>query len=144
MNCRVKARKASAKRLVPKQFRYRLRPYPGTEFYEHAKNNNLISVGSMTDEVAHRLPKVIIPNWKRLLLSIGSERFYGEYYFRRRVIWRAVRKAAFDSEERKGLAKQTREKPGQRSGTASNRQLGALPPRYSEKIVTRVLSQDAH
>ena len=37
------------------------------------------------------------------------ERFYGEYYFRPRVIWRMVRKAIFDSSERKRLSKEARE-----------------------------------
>ncbi len=30
-------------------------PYPGTEFYDYAKKNNLISIGNMTDEVGHQL-----------------------------------------------------------------------------------------
>jgi hypothetical protein len=37
------------------------------------------------------------------------ERFYGEYYFRARVIWRVVRKAMFNSHERKRLSKEARE-----------------------------------
>ena len=37
------------------------------------------------------------------------ERFYGEYYFRPRVIWRVVRKAIFNSTERKRLTKEARE-----------------------------------
>ena len=37
------------------------------------------------------------------------ERFYGEYYFRPRVIWRVVRKAIFNSTERRRLAKEARE-----------------------------------
>ena len=84
-------------------------PYPGTEFYEYAKNNNLISIGSMTDEVGHQLPKVIYPDLDKAALVDWVERFYGEYYFRPRVIWRVVRNAIFDSQERKRLAKQARE-----------------------------------
>ena len=37
------------------------------------------------------------------------ERFYGEYYFRPRVIWRIVRKAIFNSSERRRLTKEARE-----------------------------------
>jgi hypothetical protein len=37
------------------------------------------------------------------------ERFYGEYYFRPRVVWRVVRKAVFDSAERRRLSKEARE-----------------------------------
>jgi radical SAM superfamily enzyme YgiQ (UPF0313 family) len=84
-------------------------PYPGTEFYEYAKNNNLISIGSMTDEGGHQLPKVIYPELDEAALLDWVERFYGEYYFRPRVIWRVVRNAIFDSQERKRVAKQARE-----------------------------------
>ena len=67
--------------------------YPGTEFYDYAKKNDLISIGNMTDEVGHQLPNVIYPDLDRGELMEWVERFYGEYYFRPRVIWRVVRKA---------------------------------------------------
>jgi hypothetical protein len=37
------------------------------------------------------------------------ERFYGEYYFRPRVVWRVVRRAIFNSHERRRLGKEARE-----------------------------------
>ncbi len=37
------------------------------------------------------------------------ERFYGEYYFRPKAAWRVVRKAIFDTNERKRLYKEARE-----------------------------------
>jgi hypothetical protein len=37
------------------------------------------------------------------------ERFYGEYFFRPRVVWRIVRKAIFNTDERKRLTKEARE-----------------------------------
>src|SRR5258708_31760222 len=33
-------------------------PYPGTEFYDYVKKNNLITIDSMTDETAHQLPNI--------------------------------------------------------------------------------------
>ena len=84
-------------------------PYPGTEFYDYAKKNDLISIGSMTDEVGHQLPKVIYPGLDEAELVEWVERFYGEYYFRPRVIWRVVSKAIFNSQERKRLTKEARE-----------------------------------
>ncbi len=84
-------------------------PYPGTEFYEYAKKNDLISIGSMTDEVGHQLPKVIYPGLDEAELVEWVERFYGEYYFRPRVIWRVVSKAIFNSHDRKRLAKEAKE-----------------------------------
>src|SRR6476620_8375510 len=84
-------------------------PYPGTEFYDYAKKNDLITIDSMTDDVGHQLPTVIYPGFDRAELVDWVERFYGEYYFRPRVIWRVVRKAIFNSTERKRLTKEARE-----------------------------------
>jgi hopanoid biosynthesis associated radical SAM protein HpnJ len=84
-------------------------PYPGTEFYDYAKRNNLITIDSMVDESGHQLPNIIYPGLDRAELVDWVERFYGEYYFRPRVAWRFVRKAMFDSAERKRLYKEARE-----------------------------------
>jgi hopanoid biosynthesis associated radical SAM protein HpnJ len=84
-------------------------PYPGTEFYDYVKQNNLITIDSMTDETGHQLPNIIYPGLDRAELVDSVEQFYGEYYFRPRVIWRVVRKAVFDSSERKRLTKEARE-----------------------------------
>lgn len=84
-------------------------PYPGTEFYAYAEKNDLISIGSMADETGHQLPKVIYPGLDEAELMDAVERFYGEYYFRPRVVWRLVRKAIFNSAERRRLTKEARE-----------------------------------
>ena len=73
-------------------------PYPGTEFYDYVKKNNLITIDSMTDETGHQLPNIIYPGLDRGELVEFVERFYGEYFFRPRVIWRIVRKAMFNSD----------------------------------------------
>ena len=84
-------------------------PYPGTEFYEYAKQNQLITIDSMTDEVGHQLPVVVYPGLDRGELVDWVERFYGEYFFRPRVVWRIVRKAIFNTDERRRLTKEARE-----------------------------------
>jgi hopanoid biosynthesis associated radical SAM protein HpnJ len=84
-------------------------PYPGTEFYSYAAKNNLLTIDSMTDETGHQLPNVIYPGLDRAELVDWVERFYGEYYFRPRVVWRVVRKAMWDSSERRRLYKEARE-----------------------------------
>jgi hopanoid biosynthesis associated radical SAM protein HpnJ len=84
-------------------------PYPGTEFYEYAKKNELLTIDSMTDDTGHQLPNIIYPGLDRGELVEWVERFYGEYYFRLRVIWRVVRKAILNSEERRRLTKEARE-----------------------------------
>ena len=84
-------------------------PYPGTEFYDYVKKNDLITIDSMTDETGHQLPNVIYPGLDRGELVEWVERFYGEYYFRPRVVWRIVRKAIFNTDERRRLTKEARE-----------------------------------
>jgi radical SAM superfamily enzyme YgiQ (UPF0313 family) len=84
-------------------------PYPGTEFYDYVKKNNLITIDSMTDETGHQLPNVVYPGLDRGELVDWVERFYGEYFFRPRVVWRIVRKAIFNGEERRRLTKEARE-----------------------------------
>ena len=84
-------------------------PYPGTEFYDYVKKNNLITIDSMTDETGHQLPNIIYPGLDRGELVEWVERFYGEYFFRPRVIWRIVRKAIFNGDERRRLTKEARE-----------------------------------
>src|SRR6202453_1204905 len=84
-------------------------PYPGTEFYDYAVKNDLISIGNIVDERGNQLPKVVYENLNEAELMDWVERFYSEYYFRTRVIWRMVRKVIFNSHDRKRLTKEARE-----------------------------------
>lgn len=84
-------------------------PYPGTEFYDYVQQNGLITIAPMTDERGHQLPNITYPGLDRAELVDWVERFYGEYYFRPRVVWRLVRKAVFHSAERRRLYKAARE-----------------------------------
>ncbi|MGA2434372.1 MAG: hopanoid biosynthesis associated radical SAM protein HpnJ [Bryobacteraceae bacterium] len=80
-------------------------PFPGTEFYDYAQRNGLLS-GSLSDEGGQQLPAVIYPGLDRAELVEWTERFYGEYYFRPRVIWRLVRKAMWNANDRRRLFKE--------------------------------------
>jgi radical SAM superfamily enzyme YgiQ (UPF0313 family) len=73
-------------------------PYPGTEFYDYVKTNNLITIDSMTDESGHQLPNIVYPGLDRGELVEWVERFYGEYYFRPKAAWRVVRKAIVNND----------------------------------------------
>jgi radical SAM superfamily enzyme YgiQ (UPF0313 family) len=84
-------------------------PYPGTEFYDYVKQNGLIAIESLTDDSGHQLPNITYPGLDRGELMDAVEKFYGEYYFRPRVIWRVVRRAIFNSDERRRLTKEARE-----------------------------------
>lgn len=81
---------------------------PGTELHEYGERNGLINI-SMADEAGHQLPNITYPGLDEAELVDAVERFYGEYYFRPRVVWRVVRKALFDSHERRRLTKEARE-----------------------------------
>ena len=77
--------------------------------YEYVKKNDLITIDSMTDETGHQLPNIIYPGLDRGELVEWVERFYGEYFFRPRVVWRIVKKAIFNGDERRRLTKEARE-----------------------------------
>jgi radical SAM superfamily enzyme YgiQ (UPF0313 family) len=82
--------------------------FPGTEFYDFAKKNNLVQI-NMADDDGHQLPNVVYPGiLERDELVDWVERFYGEYYFRPKAAWRIVRKAIFDNHERGRLYKEAK------------------------------------
>src|SRR5215471_2637346 len=84
-------------------------PYPGTEFYQYAEKNNLISIGNIVDERGNQLPKVVYENLNEAELMDWVERFYSEYYFRPKVVWRMISKVMFNTQERRRLTKEAKE-----------------------------------
>jgi radical SAM superfamily enzyme YgiQ (UPF0313 family) len=108
-------------------------PYPGTEFYAYAEKNNLISIGNIVDERGNQLPKVVYENLNEAELMDWVERFYSEYYFRPKVIWRMVRKVIFNSHDRKRLMKEAREymslRARRKKFISEQRQHGATSPK---------------
>ncbi len=83
--------------------------FPGTEFYQYLVQNNYLTGDGMTDEAGHQLPQLAYPGLTRADLVEAVERFYGEYYFRPRAVWRVVKKALVDSHEFRRLFKEARE-----------------------------------
>src|SRR5215813_3058901 len=82
--------------------------FPGTEFYDFAKKNNLVQI-NMADDEGHQLPNVVYPGiLEKEELVDWVEKFYGEYYFRPKAAWRIVRKAIFDNSERSRLYKEAK------------------------------------
>jgi hopanoid biosynthesis associated radical SAM protein HpnJ len=81
---------------------------PGTELYRYGAQNGLINL-SMADDAGHQLPNITYPGLDEAELVDSVERFYGEYYFRPRVVWRMVRRVMLNSHERRRLAKEARE-----------------------------------
>jgi len=77
--------------------------FPGTELYNYAASNGFLRTEALTDSLGHQLPHIEYPNLSREDMMAGVRRFYDSYYFRPRIIWRIVRKALWDSNERKRL-----------------------------------------
>ncbi len=84
--------------------------YPGTEMYDYAKSNGfIVSEGSkMVDEGGHQLAQIQYPGLPREHVMEMVHKFYDEYYFRPKAVFRIVRRAAFDSGERKRLYKEAK------------------------------------
>ena len=82
--------------------------YPGTELYDFAIKNNFLVKGSMVDEGGHQLAHIEYPGLPADEVLDSVHRFYDEYYFRPKAIFRILRKAAFDSGERKRLYKEAK------------------------------------
>jgi hopanoid biosynthesis associated radical SAM protein HpnJ len=82
--------------------------YPGTEFYDFAVGNGFFSNRQMVDEGGHQLAHVEYPSLPGEEIMDFVHRFYDEYYFRPRAVFRIVKKAIFKSEERKRLYKEAR------------------------------------
>jgi hopanoid biosynthesis associated radical SAM protein HpnJ len=82
--------------------------YPGTELFDFAVKNNFMVNGSMVDEGGHQLAHIEYPGLPADEILHSVHRFYDEYYFRPRAVFRILRKAAFDSGERKRLYKEAR------------------------------------
>ena len=83
--------------------------YPGTELYDYAiKNGFMANDSKMVDEGGHQLPHIQYPGLPADEILSAVHRFYDEYYFRPRAVFRILRKAAFDGSERKRLYKEAK------------------------------------
>jgi hopanoid biosynthesis associated radical SAM protein HpnJ len=83
--------------------------YPGTELYDYmVKNGFMVSGSKMVDEGGHQLVQMQYPGLPADDIMAAVHRFYDEYYFRPRAVYRILRKAVFDSSERKRLYKEAK------------------------------------
>src|SRR5712692_171581 len=78
-------------------------PYPGTEFDAYLKKHNYAVDSVMTDEEGHQLPVFEYPGLSRKDIMHAVEQFYDRYYFRPHVIFRILRRAIFDANDRRRL-----------------------------------------
>ncbi|HEY1678248.1 MAG TPA: hopanoid biosynthesis associated radical SAM protein HpnJ [Candidatus Sulfotelmatobacter sp.] len=83
--------------------------YPGTELYDFAvKNGFIVGDNKMVDEGGHQLAHIQYPGLPADEILSAVHRFYDEYYFRPKAVFRILRKAAFDSNDRKRLYKEAK------------------------------------
>lgn len=83
--------------------------YPGTELYDYAvKNGFMVSTSRMVDEGGHQLAHIEYPGLPAHEILAAVHRFYDEYYFRPKAVFRILRKAAFNGQERKRLYKEAK------------------------------------
>ena len=83
--------------------------YPGTELYDYAvKNGFMVGDNKMVDEGGHQLAHIQYPGLPADDILAAVHRFYDEYYFRPKAVFRILRKAVFDSNDRKRLYKEAK------------------------------------
>jgi len=83
--------------------------YPGTELYDHVvKNGFILGDNKMVDEGGHQLAQIQYPGLPADDIMSAVHRFYDEYYFRPKAVYRILRKAMFDSNDRKRLYKEAK------------------------------------
>jgi len=76
---------------------------PGTELYTWAADQGFLASEALADSKGHQLPHLQYPGITREEMLAGVNRFFDEYYFRPRIVWRIVREALWDADERKRL-----------------------------------------
>ncbi len=84
-------------------------PFPGTELYEYFKSHGCLTNDAMLDEGGHQLPNFRYPGLSRQEIVAAVEDFYGRYYFRPKVVYRILRRAMFNKEDRVRLYKEARD-----------------------------------
>src|SRR6266404_69482 len=76
---------------------------PGTELHDTMAQQGFLKVEALADSGGHQLPHIEYPHLSKSEMMAGVNQFYDEYYFRPRVVWRIVREALWDGNERKRL-----------------------------------------
>jgi radical SAM superfamily enzyme YgiQ (UPF0313 family) len=83
--------------------------FPGTELYDYVVHNGfLVRNRDMVDEHGHQLAHITYPGLPACEMLLALHRFYDEYYFRPKAIFRILKEAAFDRLERKRIYKEAK------------------------------------
>jgi radical SAM superfamily enzyme YgiQ (UPF0313 family) len=83
--------------------------YPGTELYDQAVKNGFMAADTkMVDEGGHQLVHIEYPDLPAAEIMEQVHHFYDEYYFRPKAAFRILKRAAFNSDDRKRLYKEAK------------------------------------
>jgi hopanoid biosynthesis associated radical SAM protein HpnJ len=80
--------------------------YPGTELHAQLERSHIPINLLMADSHGHQLPHIEYPKLSRQEMMSAVNRFYDEYYFRPSVVWRIVREALWNADDRKRLTQE--------------------------------------
>jgi coproporphyrinogen III oxidase-like Fe-S oxidoreductase len=83
--------------------------YPGTEMYEWFRDQGVILNTKMSDELGQQLPMANFPHLSGAEMLEWVHKFYDEYYFRPKPIFRIVKGAMSNKNDRQRLYKEARE-----------------------------------
>ncbi len=86
--------------------------YPGTELYEYAmKNGFMVADTKMVDEGGHQMAQIQYPGLPADEIMESVHRFYDEYYFRPKAIYRILKKAALQQRRARPSLQRRQELP---------------------------------
>ena len=83
--------------------------YPGTEMYEWFRENGVILNTKMSDELGQQLPMANFQHLSGAEMLEWVHKFYDEYYFRPKPIFRILKGAMSNHNDRMRLFKEARE-----------------------------------
>jgi radical SAM superfamily enzyme YgiQ (UPF0313 family) len=78
-------------------------PYPGTAFYDFAVEHGYIKPDDLVDETGYQKCVINYPTLSGEEIFAAVEKFYKSYYLRPRYIVKALKKMAWDPDERKRM-----------------------------------------
>src|SRR5947207_14063841 len=98
----------------------------------------MVNSDKMVDEGGHQLAHIGYPGLPADEILHSVHRFYDEYYFRPKAVFRILRKSMFNSNDRKRLYKEAKTFPKVRSMrnklVKTNRSEAAAPPPPVETV----------
>ncbi|MCC7493046.1 MAG: hopanoid biosynthesis associated radical SAM protein HpnJ [Fimbriimonadaceae bacterium] len=99
-----------AKEMDPESLQVSLAaPYPGTEMYQQAVDNGWFDGQPLLNAAGVQIPAISYPAISAEQMDAAVDRFYKQYYFRPRVIWRLVKPMLTDRDLRRRRLREGRQ-----------------------------------